>query len=154
MSEIWGHDIKLLRDLTRQSSRTRAHDLALRRGADNGGLTDLDLWGKEDNLLQALLLRFLTPVGELAELGHPNYGSRLFELIGRLNNTATRNLAKLYTLQALAAEPRVEEVLSISVKQDKDTRTKIVIALKLKIIDSKTPLNLVFPYDLAGDIGT
>jgi hypothetical protein len=60
-----------------------------------------------ENLAQAVILRLLTPRGELAPLGHPDFGSRLHELIGQENNTARRNLAKLFILEALKLEPRV-----------------------------------------------
>jgi phage baseplate assembly protein W len=53
----------------------------------------LETLQRVDNLKQALLLRFLTPTGELALLGHPDYGSRLSELIGELNNETNRNRA-------------------------------------------------------------
>src|SRR2546428_778592 len=78
---------------------------------------DLELLSSDNNLLQALLLRFLTHTGELAILGHPDYGSRLFQLIGELNSETNRNRAKLYVLEALAAEPRVKEVKSVIVTQ-------------------------------------
>src|SRR5438067_13826818 len=56
------------------------------------------------NLAQALILRLLTRQGVLAPLSHPQYGSRLDELIGRLNDATTRNLARLYTVDAVAQE--------------------------------------------------
>lgn len=153
MSEIWGQDIRLLRDLTHQRSRERGQDLVLRQRSESDQV-DLALWSGADNLRQALLLRFLTPVGEMAELGHPSYGSRLYELIGQLNNQATRNLAKLYVMQSLAAEPRVEEVLSVTVTQNSRERTQMDISITLRAIRVQTPLNLVFPFDLAGGFST
>src|SRR3954447_18132522 len=48
------------------------------------------------NLAQALIVRLLTPRGSLAGLGHPAYGSRLGELVGRRNDVTARNLARLY----------------------------------------------------------
>jgi phage baseplate assembly protein W len=60
------------------------------------------------NLSQAVILRLLTPRGELESLGHPDYGSRLHELIGRVNTETTRHLVKLHILESLQAEPRVE----------------------------------------------
>jgi phage baseplate assembly protein W len=101
-----------------------------------------------DNLVQALFLRFLTPMGELSRLGHPDYGSRLGELIGELNNQTNRNRAKLFVLEALAAEPRVKEVRSVTVTQNKSDRTRMDISLSLATIDHDTPLNLVFPFFL------
>ena len=60
------------------------------------------------NLAQALLLRLLTPRGSLAPLGHPEYGSRLGELIGRRKTEELRNRCRAVVLEAVAREPRVE----------------------------------------------
>jgi phage baseplate assembly protein W len=146
----FGTDLQLLRNLDqRKSSRDPGNDLATTRrpgilAVDLGALSDTD------NLVQALFLRFLTPQGELAVLGHPDYGSRLNNLIGELNNETNRNRAKLYVLEALAAEPRVKEVRSVLVTQDKSDRTRMDINLSLRTIDTDTPLNLVFPFFLEG----
>ena len=66
------------------------------------------------NLTQAILNRLLTRQGELAKLGHPDYGSRLHQLIGELNNSRTRILAEVYIREALAQESRIEEVTSVT----------------------------------------
>jgi phage baseplate assembly protein W len=94
----------------------------------------------------------LTCAGELALLGHPDYGSRLFELIGERNTPTNRNRAKLFVLQALNAEPRVKEVRSVQVTQNRADPTRIDIDVWLVPIDSDTPLNLVFPFFLEGGI--
>lgn len=145
----FGADLRLLRDLDRQNSRERPSDLNVHRRA-TGRLTNIDLETIDavDNLKQALLLRFLTPAGDLAELGHPDYGSRLFELIGELNTETNRNRAKLFVLQALAAEPRIKQVQSVTVRQSTADRTRIDISLSAVAIDSDTPVNLVFPFFL------
>ncbi len=145
----WGEDLQLLRNLEQQSDRHRGHDLATRERPETGG-TDLATLSGADNLRQALLLRFLTPRGELAALGHPDYGSRLFELVGELNTETTRNRAKLYVLQALAAEPRVKEVRSVRVTPGRDDPTRIDIAVELVAGEAETLLNLVFPFFLEG----
>jgi phage baseplate assembly protein W len=146
----FGTDLRLLLDLEHvKSSRDPGHDLAVRRRPETGQV-DLDTWSSVDNLVQALFLRFLTPAGELAILGHPDYGSRLHELIGELNTETNRNRAKLYVLQALAAEPRVQKVLSVKVTQSKRDRTQMDIDVSLLAINSDTPLNLVFPFFLEG----
>lgn len=69
---------------------------------------DYELVSGRENLAQALLLRLLTPRGALAPLGHPEYGSRLGELIGRRKTNELRALAKGFVLEAVAAERRVE----------------------------------------------
>lgn len=160
--EQFGADLRLLGDLERQNDRNRGSDLFTTRrptvkrtglrdfDVKDFDLKDLDTLRGVKNLQQALLLRFLTPRGELAILGHPDYGSRLFELIGELNNDTNRNRAKLYVLQALAAEPRVKKVLSVNVTQNRAKREQMDIEVKLLPIDSATPLNLVFPFFLQG----
>ena len=143
-----GTDLHLMRALDlRHSSRDPGNDLATWRRPGGSGL-DLDTLSGADNLVQALLMRFLTPQGELAALGHPEYGSRLFDLIGELNNDTTRNRAKLYVLQALAAEPRVKDVVSVKVTPNRASPTQLDIAITLRAVDSDTPLNLVFPFFL------
>lgn len=147
----FGIDLRLLRNLERRHhDREPGDDLSTRR-PETGGV-DLDRLSGLDNLRQALLLRFLTPAGQLAQLGHPDYGSRLFELIGELNNETNRNRAKMYVLQALGAEPRVREVLSVTVTQNRRERTQIDIDVSLVPIDSDTPLNLVFPFSFEGGV--
>jgi phage baseplate assembly protein W len=137
-----GTDLRLLANLERQAMSERGSDLLV----EDGELRSIT---GHDNLAQALLLRFLTPAGELELLGHPDYGSRLFELIGELNNVTNRNRARMFVLQALAAEPRVAEVLDLQVTQGGD-RVTVLVSMTLRVIDSDTPLNLVFPFSLEG----
>lgn len=94
-------------------------DLALGVGGQ-GGLPlatphDLLTIAGRENLGQALILRLLTPLGDLTALGHPAYGSRLTTLIGRTNDSRSQHLARLYVLEALAQESRVAQVLAIEV---------------------------------------
>lgn len=144
----FGTDLKLLNnlDLTK-SSRDPPNDLFTRVRVETNQ-TDLDIHSDVDNLVQALLLRFLTPRGEMELLGHPDYGSRLFELIGELNSETNRNRAKLFTLQALQAEPRVKEIRSVDVTQNRADPTRMDIRISLLPVDSDTLLNLVFPFFL------
>jgi len=147
-----GTDLRLLRDLTQQNSRNSGNDLSTISQSDRQSeieLVDLETLTTANNLEQALLLRFLTPQGALVQLGHPDYGSRLFELIGELNNETNRNRAKLYVLEALAAEPRVQQPpLLVRVTQNRAIPTSIVIEIQLKPVDSDSVLNLVFPFFL------
>ena len=78
-------------------------------------LLDFQVTSGRRNLVQAVLMRVLTPRGELSPLGHPEYGSRLHELIGRVNTETTRNLMKLFILEALALEPRIQQKIDVTV---------------------------------------
>ena len=85
-----------------------------------------------ENLAQAVLLRILTPRGELAALAHPDYGSRVHELIGRENNSTQRNLLKLYILEALKLEPRVEKVVELKAEPASGLRSTVDVLLRVK----------------------
>ena len=147
--ERLGKDLRLLTNLEEQNSRDRGRDLVTTVRPETGGI-DLDRVEMVPNLQQALLLRFLTPVGELANLGHPDYGCRLYELIGEPNTETNRNRAKLYTLLALQAEPRVKEVKSVTVTTRRIKPNRVDIRVSLLAIDSDTLLNLVFPFFFEG----
>ena len=149
MFERFGTDLRLLGNLERQETRTRGSDLAVRVRPETGG-TDFATLGEVENLEQALLLRFLTPVGELAALGHRDYGCRLHELIGERDTEANRNKAKLFVLQSLGAEPRVEKVIDVTVKSNRRRPGRLDIAAKVKVLGHDTLLNLVFPFFLEG----
>lgn len=96
------------RSLGSQSSDRFAVDLAAAGG-------DLRLTGGRANLAQAIVNRLLTRRGELVDLGHPDYGSRLYQLIGEPNTRRTQALADLYIRESLADEERVAEVAAIRV---------------------------------------
>jgi phage baseplate assembly protein W len=85
-----------------------------------------------DNLEQAVFLRLLTPLGELAPLGHPEYGSRLYELIGEQNTETRRNLARLFILQALALEPRIAEVVEVVMAVDPAHREGVRVTIRAR----------------------
>ena len=154
-AELYGTDLRLLPSLERENSRFLGSDLLTverpERMRPGDGRVPVDLRTVEgsENLQQALLLRFLTPVGELAGLGHPRYGSRLHELIGELNNETTRNRAKMYVLQALAEEPRIREVASVSVTPSPRDPVQVDVRMTLLPIGEAAALNLVFPFSLA-----
>ena len=73
------------------------------------GAADLATIAERENLAQALVLRLLTPRGTLAALGHPGYGSRLGELVGRRKTSSLRALCRAFVLECVAQEPRVED---------------------------------------------
>lgn len=110
---------------------------------------DLILTSGIDNLTQAIANRLKTRKGELAALEHPEYGSRHHELIGEANVDRTRNLIKLYVLQALRDEPRIERVLEAKVRAEHaPPRETVRIELKVRLIGEPVPLNLVVPFSL------
>jgi phage baseplate assembly protein W len=105
-------------------------------------LRDLVLSEGLDNLRQAVEIRLLTPRGELAALGHPEYGSRLPDLIGQPNTETNRNLAKLYVIEALKQEPRIQKIVAVDVTPAPRERHLIRIFLKVLAIGEQAVLDL------------
>lgn len=99
------------------------------------------------NVTQAIIHRLKTRSGELARLGHPDYGSRHHELIGEPNTEHNRRLIKLYILQALDREPRIEKILRADIRYDRrlnPDRVDIILDLKLGFVNET--INLVIPF--------
>lgn len=109
---------------------------------------DLDTVEEEYNLAQALFIRLRTMQGELRDLGHSSFGSRLYELIGEPNNERTRELARLYTRECVAMDPRVTEILNVSVRPAKGDLNRIDLEISIMAVGLTSALNIVFPFYL------
>lgn len=121
-----------------------------RRGGQGRAPTDLAVAQGVPQAAQFLVNRLMTHRGELAPLGHPDYGSRHHQLVGEPNTERTRNLVKLYVLEALRDEPRVAKVLRCTVRSEARPRDIVRIHLDIRLIDRPEPLNLVVPLELEG----
>ena len=109
MPDEYGTDLKLTRRTFEQLTSDRDPvDLLTTVSGDVQTVT-----GRQ-NLAQAIVNRLLTRRGELAVLGHSQYGSRLHLLVGELHNARTRGLAELYIRESLAHEPRIQSVTRIA----------------------------------------
>jgi phage baseplate assembly protein W len=111
-----------------QGVRGRAWNLELRRG--------------RHNLAQAVIVRLLTPRGELAALGHPQYGSRVHELIGQGNTSRQINLLRLFILEALRLEPRIDKVTALDVAPSPGTRSTLDVRLEIKPKDATESITI------------
>ena len=103
---------------------------------------DFTTLSDRDNLGQALTVRLLTPRGELAPLGHPAYGSRLHEVVGAPNTPTTRNLAKLFVIEALKQERRVAKIASVEVTPHRVNGFLILIAISVLPVGEDVVLDI------------
>ena len=97
---------------------------------------------ERDTLAQAIVMRLLTPKGELAALGHPSYGSRLHEIVGAPNTETTLNRAKLFVIEALKQERRIDKILDVSVIRHPSERQLILIRAEVLAIGQARALTL------------
>jgi phage baseplate assembly protein W len=91
-----------------------------------------------DNLAQALTMRLLIDQGELTQLAHPRYGSRLKELLGETLDTANLELMRRYVKHTLLSDPRVAEVIQVQVKVRPKSQGIVDVDALVKAIDGKT----------------
>ena len=147
-ADVLGRDLRALYRVT--DGRHEDVDLSTSTAVVRGSvLSDLVASAAVDTAVQAVVHRIKTVKGELADLGHPEYGSRHHELVGQPNTVRNRNLVKLYILQALASEPRIRKVLAASVDPDPQ-RDRVTISLTLAFIGAPVPLDLVVPFSFGG----
>ncbi len=139
-----GTDLRLDLIDSRALSIYRVGQEEKRRVASGRGqrMRDFATLTGRDNLGQALTMRLLTPKGELAPLGHPDYGSRLHEVIGAPNTPSQRNLAKLFVIEALKQERRVEKIVRVEVTPHPVNRFLIMIAIDVKPVAEDTILSI------------
>lgn len=98
--------------------------------------------GRED-VAQALLLRLLTPRGALAALGHPDYGSRLGELIGERKTDGLRARCRGFVLECVVQEPRVEDAATeLGFDPGQEQVDSFVILLGVQPVAGGDPITL------------
>lgn len=132
---ILGVDLKL-------SDEEMGVDLAI---SPNG---DLQTIAEEYNVGQAVISRLRTRKGELLDLGHSQFGSRLYELIGEPNNERTRELVRNIAKETLSADPRIKEIRRIDVKPSRLDPHRVDLEVTVIAIQSETPINIVYPFYL------
>ncbi len=120
--DIFGTDLRLI-----FARGSEGADLAV-------GLQDLETVDGLDNLVQALTLRLLVDRGELGGLGHPRYGSRIRDLIGEPLDSANLELLRRIVRQELLRDPRVEEVLQVSVTPHDARRDGVDVVARVRAV--------------------
>ena len=93
-----------------------------------------------------LMLRTMNSVKETPE-------QKIKRLEKELEDERTRNLIKLYVLQALKREARIEKVLQSNVRAEHDPpRDTVRIELAVKVIGQALPMEIIVPFSLSEDV--
>jgi phage baseplate assembly protein W len=109
---------------------------------------DLELVDDEYNLGQAIVHRMRTRPGELIDIGHSSYGSRLYDLVGLPNTETTREKVRAVVIEALNREPRVKKIVKVSVTQSAGRTDAVEVDVSIIATGTEVPLNIVFPFYL------
>jgi phage baseplate assembly protein W len=138
-------DIKLTRRAFDQLTSNREYVSLI---SNTGG--DIDTTTGRDNLVQAIINRLLTRRGELASLGHPDYGSRLYELVGELNNLRLRALAEVYIRDCLAQERRIEKVRYVTFEPPERgiDRNVLKVTIGISAVGESQDLTIIVPINI------
>ena len=127
------------------SDEILGQDISLQDGVDLkfSANQDFDIVIGRNNLKQAIFTRLSTIKGEYYV---EEYGSELYTTIGYPKDDILKNRISGYIVEALNQEPRISEILSITVTFPDDEETDVLVELSVLPIDSQVPLNLVYPY--------
>lgn len=112
------------------------------RGSNSG---EVELVTFSKNLLESLKHRLLTQKGELFK--HENYGSELHKLLGLNINQTSIELCRLYVVEALNQDPRIEELIEITITPNYSNRAFEISVIFTSIVN-REELNLVYDYFL------
>ena len=99
------------------------------------------------NLKQALMLRFATPLGEL--LHHPDYGTRLYSLIGDRNSPTNQQKVRVEIERTIRDDARVEDVI---IEQLRIEFSTIIASIAVKPIGIDQLIEMGFRLDETGVI--
>ena len=111
---------------------------------------DFETVSDEHNLVQAIIHRLTTEEGELYDIGHADYGSRLHELVGEPNNARTRERLKSLIKECLAEEPRIIEVTDIKVAPNQYDPNRLDLEITVRATGKGTLITLGYPFSLEG----
>jgi len=138
-------DIKLTRRAFDQLTSDREYVSLI---SDSRG--DLDIGTGRPNLVQAVINRLLTRRGALTQLGHPEYGSRLHELVGELNNLRLRALAEVYIRDCLAQERRIEKVRYVTFEPPERgiDRNVLKVTIGISAVGEAQDVTIIVPINI------
>ena len=111
---------------------------------------DFEIVSDQDNLAQAIIVRLATDEGELHDIGHADYGSRLFEVVGEINDKATRRRIQALVRECLVQERRIKEIININVLPDPHDLHRVDIEMTILPIRSSHYLTIIYPFRLEG----
>lgn len=132
---------RLGRDLRLRIDSTGA-DLAVDKSGDLATVEGID------NLAQAIICRLSTTVGEMEDLGHRGYGSRLSEVLGQPRNERSMSLIHRAVASSLAGERRIQELVSVTAIPDRDDPGLVTIEITVIPESGGETLSIRYPFHL------
>ena len=135
MSEILGSDLKI-------KQKGDGYDLVI---SEKG---DLELVEGTENLAQSIVIKIKTRLGEMAHLGHPNFGCSLDMLVGEPNTPRVRNMLKSILTECIERDERIRRILWLNVRTDEYNPNLLHVNIGIEPNFSREIVTLVFPFYL------
>lgn len=142
--KLFGTDLRLVVKTDPHDEDITYMDLATAHTGDMETISGKDL------MIQAIQQRLATRRGELAHLGHPEYGSLLEEMIGEPNTEDTRAIIETLVRDCLKYEPRIDSIEYVHASAD-DRRPDVVnIEVAVRLRGTAERLVVEYPFKLGG----
>jgi phage baseplate assembly protein W len=135
-------------------------DIKLRTNIDDNGIVrsdlclsnsgDLEVVNDRDNVIQAIWNRLATYQGELSDLGHQDYGSRLDDMIGEPNTPVTHRIIETMVKNCIGKDHRIEKIIEVKAIAHRSDPNRIEILVYLKLHSDHDKLKLELPFYLEG----
>jgi phage baseplate assembly protein W len=110
---------------------------------------DLTIISGKDNVLQSIVNRLSTRRGELREIGHPEYGSDLEDVIGMPNTPDTLRIIETYVRDALKEERRIESILRVEAKFLEGRPDTVIVEMDIRLC-TREIISVEVPVSLTG----
>ena len=104
---------------------------------------DLETVEGRDLMIQAIRHRLLTRKGELALLGHPEYGSLLEDVISEPNIPDTHRIIETLIRDCLKYEARIKTIISVKASPSEKDKVNILVHVELQGGDGE--LKITYP---------
>lgn len=116
-----------------------ATDLSVKRTGD------LETVEGRDLMIQAIRHRLLTRKGEIASLGHPEYGSLLEEVIGEPNIPDTHRIIETLIRDCLKYETRIKNIISVKASPSDKEKDVVHIFVHVELSGEGDELKITYP---------
>lgn len=111
---------------------------------------DFDTIKGRDLMVQAIRHRLMTRKGELASLGHPEYGSLLEEVIGEPNTPETHRVIETLVRDCLKHEGRIRNIRGVNAFPSDKKLDVVHITVHVELVSSGEEMKITYPLYLEG----
>lgn len=115
------------------------NDISFKRTGDFETVEGRDL------MIQAIRHRLITRKGELASLGHPEYGSLLEDIVGEPNTQDTHRIIETLIRDCLKYESRIKNIISVTVFPSRKENDVVYISIHVELTGDSNELKIAYP---------